>query len=81
MDNTGFAVGIRDLTIIEIDAVGGSGPLNDAGTALQMAAVAGGALAMIPTPASGALGGFALVAGGLGSMLSWADSRISWKRH
>jgi len=75
------ASGIQDLSFDEIDQVGAAGPLNDAGTALQMAGVAAGALARVPTPASGHLAVFALVSGGLGAMLSWADSRLHYKRH
>jgi len=74
------AGGIQELSLDEIDTVGAAGPLNDAGTALQMAGVAAGGLAMVPTPASLHLGVFALVSGGLGTMISWADSRIKWDK-
>ncbi|WP_278327084.1 hypothetical protein [Qipengyuania sp. XHP0211] len=69
---------MQTLNQNELDLIGGAGPLDDAGTALQVAAGVGGAAALVPTPASPYLAGFAIVSGTLGTMLSYADSKIDW---
>lgn len=69
---------ITDLSKDQLDFVNGAGPLADAGTALQVAAGVGAAAALVPTPATPALAGFAIVTGVLGTMLSYADSKIEW---
>lgn len=71
---------MHTLTDDELSIINGAGPLADAGTALQVAAGVGGAAALVPTPASVPLAGFAIVAGTLGTMLSYADSKIAWEK-
>jgi hypothetical protein len=67
---------MRELTIDEVSTVDGAGPLGDAALALGAASVIGGGLACIPTPATPALAGFAVITGVLSVALSFADSRM-----
>ena len=67
---------MRELTVDEISAVDGAGPLGDASLALGAASVIGGGLACIPTPATPALAGFAVITGVLSVTLAWADSKM-----
>lgn len=67
---------MRELTVNEILVVDGAGPLGDASLALGAASVIGGGLACIPTPATPALAGFAVITGVLSVALAWADSRM-----
>jgi hypothetical protein len=67
---------MKELTISEISMVDGAGPLGDAALALGAASVIGGGLACIPTPATPALAGFAVITGVLSVALSFADSRM-----
>jgi len=68
---------MQELTQAQIEEISGAGVLGAAGAALGGAAAVAGGLAMVPTPASGALGAFAVVSGVLGAALSYADSSLS----
>jgi hypothetical protein len=70
-----FGTEMKKLSINEIEQVDGAGVLGQAGAALGGAAAVAGGLAMVPTPASGALGAFAVVSGVLGAALSYVDAK------
>jgi len=61
----------------DVEFVVGGGALGDAAAGLGIAATVGGGLAAVPTPASPALAGFAVVAGVLAGALAWADTKVS----
>ncbi len=68
---------ITQLNAAQIEAVNGAGELAGAAAGLGGAAAIAGGLAAIPTPASPALAGFAVVAGVLGGVLGYVDSQLS----
>lgn len=68
---------MQELEIHEIELVGGGGgPLADAATFFGGAAAISGGLAAVPTPASPALAGFAVMTGVLSAAMNYADNRI-----
>jgi hypothetical protein len=67
---------MQTLELNEIDQVNGAGVMGQIGAAMGgFAAIAGG-LAMVPSPATPALGAFAVVTGVLGGVFSYLDSRM-----
>ena len=68
---------MHELSMQEVDEVSGGGILGVAGAVLGGAAAIAGGLALVPTPASPALGAFAVVSGVLGATFAAVDAAIS----
>ena len=68
---------MRELTMVEVQDVNGAGILGAVGAFFGGAAAIAGGLALIPTPASPGLAGFAVVTGVLGATFAYVDAKLA----
>ena len=68
---------MREISMVEVEQVSGGGTFGVIGAALGGAAAIAGGLALVPTPASPALGAFAVVSGVLGATFAAVDAMSS----
>ena len=66
---------MQELSMDLVREVNGGGAYGDISAGLGAAAAVAGGLAAVPTPASGALAGFAVVTGVLSAGAGWLESR------
>jgi hypothetical protein len=67
---------IQTLRIEEINSISGAGVFGDISLAMGAASVIGGGLATIPTPATPALAGFAVLTGLMSVGAAYLDAHV-----
>lgn len=68
---------VFELNAAEIDAIAGGDPFGDISIGLGAAATVAGGLAAVPTPASPALAGFAVLTGLMSAGAAYLSSRTA----